>query len=97
MQGLPECMIAHTSRELLPHVFNLTPPSPQVEREGQLFSVALSVSHRSGNPAVHRCIALRCPDFPTQLEAESIAWPAAKIQDVKERSQKYHRLLTYRL
>ena len=46
-------------------------PSPQVERVKQLFSVALSVSDKSEPPIFSGCIALCCPDFPTQLEALS--------------------------
>jgi hypothetical protein len=62
--------------------FSTSPqPSPQMEREkavifcGTVCCLTFIVKH----PAVHRCIALRCPDFPTQLEAESIAWLAAKF------------------
>jgi hypothetical protein len=35
MQGLPAIIVANNCRELLPHVFNLTPPFPKVERERQ--------------------------------------------------------------
>ena len=35
MQGLPAAIVANNCRELLPHVFNLTLPSPQVEKVRQ--------------------------------------------------------------
>ena len=69
MQGLPANNVAIICRELLPHVFNLTPALSKEEGR-QLFSVALSVSlwlvspRTTANPALHRCIALCCPDFP---------------------------------
>ena len=64
-QGLPKILITKYSRELLPHVFTITSPRPSPEggRIRQLFSVALSISLLT-NPAIHRCAALRCPDFP---------------------------------
>jgi hypothetical protein len=66
MQGLPDNKIALTTRELLPHVFTLIP----TVTSGQLFSVALSVPdprfREDQGPALHRCIALCCPDFPTR-------------------------------
>ena len=58
MQGLPVTIITYGHRGLLPHVFIVT-------AERLLFSVALSVPSR--DPAVNRCIALCCPDFPNRV------------------------------
>src|SRR5690606_3216406 len=51
--------VAIQDRELLPHVFTLTPTS----RSG-IFSVALSVSHLHKSLPVRKRVALCCPDFP---------------------------------
>src|SRR5690606_6417005 len=71
MQGLPPAGVTTDSRELLPHVFTISrlrrasPPTSDSPAEGWLlFSVALSVPRLREDPAVHRCIALCCPDFP---------------------------------
>src|SRR5436190_16524793 len=58
--------------------FSTSPlPSPQVEREKQLFSVALSVAPFSPrHPALHRCIALCCPDFPPSRQRQESDNPA---------------------
>jgi len=67
MQGLPPCNVTITSRELLPHVFTLTAcfrsaeGGPKTGRGNFLWHCLLS---NSGYPAIHRCIALCCPDFP---------------------------------
>lgn len=44
-----------------------SPLSSQVNLWGRLFSVALSVPAMQ-DPAIHRCIALCCPDFPLLCE-----------------------------
>jgi len=75
-------MIAHTSCELLPHIFTLAllaPPRHEVERGlggevifcGTVCSLLLMKTPTTADPALHRCIALCCPDFPTQPEALS--------------------------
>jgi hypothetical protein len=72
MQGLPAPPVTRQSRGPLPHVFTITLPTrrsglsrPKVGRR-LLFSVALSVPSRyiGKDPALHRYIALCCPDFP---------------------------------
>jgi hypothetical protein len=50
--------VARKSRELLPHVFTLTPIN-----QGGIFSVALAVA-RCGRLPVRKQDALCCPDFP---------------------------------
>lgn len=72
-QGLPANYIAVNSRELLPHVFTL---SPKLE---WLFSVALSVSEKNRNPAIHRCAALSCPDFPRCLHNAIACYGLSKL------------------
>ena len=65
MQGLPAYDVTIKSRELLPHVFNLTPTLPEGEREGSYFLWhCLFAGFETSDPAIHRCIALCCPDFP---------------------------------
>src|SRR5690606_7610853 len=44
--------------------------SPLPAKGWLLFSVALSVPRLREDPAVHRCIALCCPDFPTLPEKD---------------------------
>src|SRR6185437_1964796 len=65
-QGLPIIAIACDNRELLPHVFTLIYFDRY--RNGRLFSVALSPRffQQAGEskPAINRCVALYCPDFP---------------------------------
>lgn len=61
-QGLPFFSITEKNCGLLPHIFTITRRS--LSEGGLLFSVALSVSHLGVNPALHRCDALCCPDFP---------------------------------
>ena len=82
MQGLPGCMITHTSCELLPHIFTLAPPNfLSTKWRGswgvRLFSVALSVSVFTlpGSSPVH-CSLLSGLSYPTG-SAESIAWLVA--------------------
>jgi hypothetical protein len=65
MQGLPTMTVARHSRELLPHVFTITPG----QRPGAVifcgtFCYRPRIKVRGKYPALHRCIALRCPDFP---------------------------------
>lgn len=65
-QGLPFCYVAIAERELLPHIFTI---SPYVLRQAQddtglLFSVALAVSVFMRNLPVRKWDALCCPDFP---------------------------------
>ena len=43
-------------------------PYPPCSR--RLFSVALFLSRKIEKPAINRCIALRCPDFPPRINAE---------------------------
>ena len=57
--------VARESRELLPHVFTLTPTN-----RGGIFSVALAVAGCRRLP-VRKQDALCCPDFPLSDEAES--------------------------
>jgi len=75
MQGLPAHDVTIKSCELLPHIFTLT--------RRQLFSVALSVPGvNSRDPALHRCIALCCPDFPPPANAgsDSLACSDTKVK-----------------
>jgi len=77
MQGLPDNKIALTTRELLPHVFTFVPP--QYCGGIVIFCgtfCSRSPLSRGRDPALHRCIALCCPDFPilpTVLWGGSIA------------------------
>src|ERR1700761_9274306 len=57
MQGLPAPSITCRHRGLLPHVFNLTPCGAVI------FCGTLCGRHKRP-PALNRCIALCCPDFP---------------------------------
>jgi len=71
-----------------------TSPDP-LQRRGrrQLFSVALSVSpwfvspRTTANPALHRCIALCCPDFPPSRHWRESDNPACS-NNVKEATAK---------
>lgn len=65
-QGLPFFSITEKNRGLLPHIFTITRRS--FSEGGLLFSVALSVSRQGVNPALHRCDALCCPDFPPVIQ-----------------------------
>jgi hypothetical protein len=62
MQGLPAEDVTSISRELLPHVFTFSPCGVVIFC-GTVCCQGLSPRH----PALHRCIALRCPDFPPHL------------------------------
>ena len=77
MQGLPAYDVTIKSRELLPHVFNLTPTLSEGEREGSYFLWhCLFAGFETSDPAIHRCIALCCPDFPPPtltVEDDSLA------------------------
>ena len=63
-QGLPDCVITHISRELLPHVFILarrsfSEGSPVLKlRSRRLFSVALSVVQRTPGSSPVGCSVL---------------------------------------
>lgn len=58
-QGLPFPQVTRGKRELLPHIFTLTP------KGGYFLWHSLSTGGwRRCCPAVHRWVALRCPDFP---------------------------------
>jgi hypothetical protein len=59
MQGLPAIIVANNCRELLPHVFTFIPLS---QESNFLWHFLLAPKH---HPAVSRCIALCCPDFPS--------------------------------
>ena len=78
MQGLPFTIVTNRNRELLPHVFTLTPI--RLRRMGAvIFCGPVCSPHFCGDPVVNRCIALRCPDFPPRLcliaqRTEAIAW-----------------------
>ena len=63
MQGLPANDVTIKSCELLPHIFILT-----VFVKTQTLAVIFCgtiCSRQRRDPAIHRCIALYCPDFPT--------------------------------
>ena len=60
MQGLPANDVTIKGCELLPHIFTFTPCGVVI------FCGTISPRLRRG-PAIHRCIALCCPDFPTQF------------------------------
>ena len=70
-QGLPVNTVTNTYRELLPHIFTLTPYQNTSEL-GQLFSVALSVSapFRTNPLLITGCVALCCPDFPPPISGK---------------------------
>jgi hypothetical protein len=75
MQGLPFPTITRRDRELLPHVFTIT---PTVSVGAVIFCGPVCFpTLRVGTPAVSRCIALRCPDFPPSRhqcrESDSLA------------------------
>jgi len=66
-QGLPAAPVTRNNRGLLPHIFTLTLwMKPPIRRS---FSVALSRFPVKEKPAVSRCVALCCPDFPTRYSA----------------------------
>ncbi len=61
-QGLPIITITCNYRELLPHVFTLIPIKiGTVIFCGTIFPVYRNLS---AGPAINRCVALYCPDFP---------------------------------
>jgi len=62
-QGLPALHITVQSCELLPPIFTLMVP---LKAKPQLFSVALSLAGLIRQPAIHRWVALCCPDFPSR-------------------------------
>ena len=66
--------VARKSRELLPHVFTLTPVN-----RGGIFSVALAVA-RCGRLPVRKQDALCCPDFPPPRKAAIERFAATKIR-----------------
>ena len=66
MQSLPISTVTCTYCELLPHIFTLT----ALHAKRRLFSVALFLVLLLKQPAVNRCIALRCPDFPLRINTE---------------------------
>lgn len=70
MQGLPVSSVTSENRGLLPHVFILT-----FIAKGSYFLWHL-LSPVTRCPAIHRCIALCCPDFPTP-KRESKTWSVA--------------------
>ena len=75
-QGLPAIPVTRKSRELLPHIFTLTPsPSPQVERGigAVIFCGTFSFPMSREAPFNTGWVALRCPDFPSQINLER--WP----------------------
>ena len=67
MQGLPATIVTNRSRELLPHVFTLT-----TKCGSNFLWHCLLPRFEAEHPAVHRYIALCCPDFPSRLR-ETIA------------------------
>ena len=66
MQGLPPLPVTRQRRELLPHVFTLTTP-----KRGSNFLWHFLLTNKR-HPAVNRCIALCCPDFPLQCSDSSV-------------------------
>ena len=87
MQGLPAIDVATNSRELLPHVFTFYlrskkfPPCccliPATRDSGNYFLWHCLLSLFSpGHPALHRCITLCCPDFPSRLSCRRNDNPA---------------------
>ena len=83
MQGLPVNNVTIKNCELLPHIFNLTPTlSTSGEGEGSYFLWHFLLRWPSPkHPALHRCIALCCPDFPplNKLRSDSLACSNAKL------------------
>ncbi len=77
-QGLPACTVASTSRGLLPHIFTFTLFLRTVGSNFLWHCLVLF----SKKPAVSRCVALCCPDFPTlkQISIVGAACSAAKIR-----------------
>jgi len=74
MQGLPANDVTIKSCGLLPHIFIFNPPLPLLGGEGvggyflwHYLLLQLTFQHWLKYPAIHRCIALYCPDFPPQL------------------------------
>lgn len=66
MQSLPIPQVTKQDCELLPHIFTLT----ALHAKRRLFSVALFLVLLLKQPAVNRCIALCCPDFPLRINTE---------------------------
>ena len=83
MQGLPVNNVTIKNCELLPHIFNLTPTlSTSGEGEGSYFLWHFLLHWLSPkHPALHRCIALCCPDFPllNKLSSDSQACSDVKL------------------
>ena len=90
----PQMMLPPKAVGSYPTFSSFHPPFfPDSYRDGEgkglrLFSVALSVlpwfvsTRTTATPALHRCIALCCPDFPPPLiKKEAITRPVAKGKD----------------
>ena len=99
MQGLPANDVTIKSCGLLPHIFNLTPTlSWRRGSKGSYFLwhsllFQLTFQHWLKYPAIHRCIALYCPDFPPNWKRWAIARFAANSKNTclleNDRLKKY--------
>ena len=87
MQSLPISQVTKQDCELLPHIFTLT----ALHAKRRLFSVALFLVLLLKQPAVNRCIALRCPDFPLRINTER--QPADRIAKISLFSLLYQNAL----
>jgi len=82
MQGLPVPTVTSWDRELLPHVFTITRSAfaEAMADKAVIFCGPVCFPHCCGSPAVSRCIALCCPDFPPHIKCEAIAWLIVRLQ-----------------
>jgi|GEM_PF-1325683 len=97
MQGLPSQYVTILGRELLPHVFTVARRSLMKANSIRLGSGSYFLWHflyarlvlprTIAIPAVHRCIALCCPDFPPRLKRRSDSLACSKSL-CKERTAK---------
>jgi hypothetical protein len=83
-QGLPILCITAKHCGLLPHIFTLAVVG-RMTNNRQLFSVALSVWYcwfvtNNNIPAIHRWVALCCPDFPSFAGAKDDSSGLTQIQ-----------------
>ncbi len=58
-QGLPVLTVTNQNCELLPHIFTFSPCRVVI------FCGTIALPIFTGRPALHRWVALRCPDFPS--------------------------------
>jgi len=78
LRGITACKVYPNHSLLKDSVGPYPTFSPLSAKGGKLFSVALSVPDNR-DPAVNRCIALSCPDFPLRRSGAMAQLVAAQI------------------